>query len=77
MNIEQFTKTIAETPALQVKHALIEYFGEATHQGFEGWNANQVETLIAFMKDFATALSNMPTPTNTYAIWGVEIDNTK
>lgn len=56
IGIGEFIQQIEDLPAQQVKRMLIEYFGESTHQGWDGWQPYEALVLERFMRDFSYSL---------------------
>ena len=75
--IYEFIQKIESKKALFVKRALISYFGESVHGGWEGYNTQEIAALTAFMKDFMLTLDNSGEEEMLcdFNIWSVEIRN--
>jgi hypothetical protein len=56
LTIDQVLAIIKDKPAEQVKEMLIEYFGDGTHNNFDGWDEDKKPVLYEVMDDMALYL---------------------
>lgn len=74
MQINDFIQQVENLPALQIKRALISYFGESVHNGWDGWNKVHADGLQLFMKDFLLGLeAEGDQYKQPISIWGVDV----
>lgn len=73
ISTHEFIKRLEAMPALHVKRALMQYMGESEHQGWEGYNAHEVDALFKFMQDFTLAPEMHEGIEQPFSLCGVDV----